>query len=68
MKSSLYKGKIRRKNIYIKAPFGLMEYNEMKRNKVEWNEMEQNGINILFHCLDILRKRRTKLKVCGGTR
>jgi hypothetical protein len=28
--------------------------------------MERNGINILFHCFDILKRRETKLKVSGG--
>jgi hypothetical protein len=40
------------------APFGLMKYNGMKRNKVEWNEMERNKINISFHCLSILRREQ----------
>jgi hypothetical protein len=43
------------------AQFGLMECNGMgaERNRVEWNGMERNEINIPLHCLD-------KLKVSGG--
>jgi hypothetical protein len=35
----------------------------MERNRVEWN-----GINISFYCLDILKRRGTKLMVSGGMR
>jgi hypothetical protein len=50
------------------AQFGLMECNGMgaERNRVEWNGMERNEINIPFDCLDILKTRGTNLKISGG--
>jgi hypothetical protein len=35
---------------------------------MERNGMKQSGINLPFHCLDILKRKITKLKVCGGMR
>jgi hypothetical protein len=40
--------------------FGLVEYNGMeRRNRVKWNGIERNRINLSFHCLDILERRGT---------
>jgi hypothetical protein len=46
---------------FLMAPFGLMKY-----NRIKWNRVELNGINIQFHCLNILKRRGTKLKVSDG--
>jgi hypothetical protein len=35
------------------APFGLIEWNEMERNRVECNRMERNEINTPLLCLDV---------------
>jgi hypothetical protein len=48
--------------------FGLMEYNGMDRNRIKWSGMERNGINLPFHCMDILEGRGTKSKVSDGMR
>jgi hypothetical protein len=42
-----------------------MEWNGAEQNRMEWNEMERNGINISLYCLDILKRRGTKLMVSG---
>jgi hypothetical protein len=35
---------------------------------VELNVIERNEIKISFHCLNILKRRETKLKVSDGMR
>jgi hypothetical protein len=40
-----------------------MESNGIERNRVKWNEIELNKINILFN---ILKMRRIKLMISDG--
>jgi hypothetical protein len=54
--------------IFVSIWINRIEWNEAERNEVKWNENERNGINLSFYCLDILKKRGTKLKVKGSMR